>query len=598
MLESQKSKLANASRVGISAGLLTGCFSIALIYGLHIPPVYAQGRSANPDITAGQSHRNQEIQRVIERSNLSFQAAEASFRDGNFDKARREYDRAIDTVLEAGIDVRSDSRLQQHYQNLVERIFQRQMTLMAGTSAPSASDLAQNKSGNSTQSGDSTNPQGRQGSDRGFGQQAYEPSPLDDLTKLSLTEDETKGATEDQVQTVVEAAKLDFKFKPNALIQSFINYYLGRGRETMEQGLRRSGRFIEMAQRIFKEEGVPQDVAWLGQVESAWSPVARSWASAVGLWQFIPETGARYGLRQDYYVDERSSFEKATRASARYLKWLADRYDGNWELAMAAYNSGEGRIDSAIARSGYADFWEIYARGLIPQETRNYVPNILAVILIAKNPEKYGFHVKPEPPLKYDYVKVNNMVDLRLVSDATDTPYEMLLALNPDLKRGVTPPGVEHLLRVPPGKGRALQAALLRIPPEKRSTWRMLTAQANDSFETISRRTGVSAAAIEQVNGGVIKPGVKVVIPSNGSVRNVVLTNAKGSAARSSGVSGRVSGGAVKVITYKVKRGETIGDIAGRYNISVRDITTLNRLGASAKLRAGQMIKIPIRSGR
>lgn len=593
MFESQKSRLANASRFGVSASLLTGCFSVALICCFHTSPLYAQGRGSNTDITAEQSHRNLEIQRVIERSNSSFQAAEASFKDGNFDKARREYDRAVDTVLEAGIDVRSDSRLQQHYQSLVERIFQRQMTLMAGTSGPAVSDVAQNNGGNSAQSGDANKSQDKQNSDRGFGQQAYEPSPLDNLTKLNLTEDETKDATEDQVQTVVAAAKLDFKFKPNALIQSFINYYLGRGRETMEQGLRRSGRFLEMAQKIFKEEGVPQDVAWLGQVESAWSPVARSWAAAVGLWQFIPDTGSRYGLRQDYYVDERSSFEKATRASARYLKWLADRYDGNWELAMAAYNSGEGRIDSAIARSGYADFWEIYSRGLIPQETRNYVPNILAVILIAKNPEKYGFSVKPEPPLKYDYVKVNNMVDLRLVSDATDTPHEMLLALNPDLKRGVTPPGVDHLLRVPPGKGRALQTALLRVPPEKRSSWRMLTAQVSDSFETISRKTGVSAAAIEQVNGGVIKAGVKVVIPSNGGVRNVVLSNAKGSAAMPSG-----SGGAVKMVTYKVKRGESIGDIAGRYNVSVRDISTLNRLSASAKLRVGQVIKVPIRSGR
>jgi membrane-bound lytic murein transglycosylase D len=593
MLESHNSRLAHASRVGFSASLLTGCLSFVLIYCLNTSPVYAQGRSANSDIPAEQPHRSLEIQRVIERSNSYFQSAEVSFKDGNFDKARREYDRAVDTVLEAGIDVRSDTRLQQHYQNLIDRIFQRQMTLMVTASGPAASDSAQNNGDDSSQSGAANKAQDRQSSDRGFGQQAYEPSPLDEIQKLSLTEEETKGATEDQVQTVVAAARLDFKFRPNALIQSFINYYLGRGRETMEQGLRRSGRFIEMAQKIFKEEGVPKDIAWLGQVESAWSPVARSWAAAVGLWQFIPGTGSRYGLRQDYYVDERSSFEKATRASARYLKWLADRYDGNWELAMAAYNTGEGRIDSAIARSGYADFWEIYGRGLIPQETRNYVPNILAVILIAKNPEKYGFSVKPEPPLKYDYVKVNNMVDLRLVSDATDTPYEMLLALNPDLKRGVTPPGIDHLLRVPPGKGRVLQTALLRIPPEKRASWRMLTAQANDSFETISRKTGVSATAIEQVNGGAIRPGQKVIIPSNNGVRNVVLANAKGSVAMS-----RIAGGSVKIVTYKVKRGETLGDIAGRYSISVRDIATLNRLSASAKLRAGQVIKVPVRSRR
>ena len=593
MLESHQSRLAHASRVGFSASLLTGCLSFALIYCLHTSPVYAQGRGANTDITAEQSHRNLEIQRVIERSNGYFQSAEISFKDGNFDRARREYDRAVDTVLEAGIDVRSDARLQQHYQNLIERIFQRQMTLMTGPSGPAVSDVAQNGD-NSQQSGAANKAQDKPNSDRGFGQQVYEPSPLDELTKLSLTDEETKGVTEDQAQQAFAAAKLDFKFRPNALIQSFINYYLGRGRETMEQGLRRSGRFLEMAQKIFKEEGVPQDVAWLGQVESAWSPVARSWAAAVGLWQFIPDTGSRYGLRQDYYVDERSSFEKATRASARYLKWLADRYDGNWELAMAAYNSGEGRIDSAIARSGYADFWEIYARGLIPQETRNYVPNILAVILIAKNPEKYGFSVKPEPPLKYDHVKVNNLVDLRLVSDATDTPYDMLVALNPDLKRAVTPPGVEHLLRVPPGKGRLLHAALMRIPPEKRASWRLLTAQTGDSFETISRKTGVSAATIEQVNGGVIKPGQKVIIPSNSGVRNVVLANAKSLTA----VAPSAAAGSVKMVTYKVKRGESLGDVAGRYNISVRDIATLNRLSASAKLRAGQVIKVPIRSRR
>jgi LysM repeat protein len=186
------------------------------------------------------------------------------------------------------------------------------------------------------------------------------------------------------------------------------------------------------------------------------------------------------------------------------------------------------------------------------------------------------------------------MVDLRLVSDATDTPYEMMLALNPELKRGMTPPGVEHLLRVPPGKGRVLQTALLRVPAEKRASWRMLTAQANDTFEAISRKTGVSAAAIEQVNGGVIKAGQKVIIPAGNGVRNVVMTNAKGSGA----LSATPATGAMKIITYKVKSGETLGDIAGRYNTSVRDIATLNRLSASAKLRAGQMIKIPVRGGR
>src|SRR5262249_36763099 len=159
----------------------------------------------------------------------------------------------------------------------------------------------------------------RKPDERGFGEQRYEASPLDELATLKLTDAEMSGATDAQVGATVAAAGLDFNFRPNSLVQSFINYYQGRGRATMEAGLRRSGRFMSLARRIFKEEGVPQDLVWLSQVESAWSPTAKSYAAAVGLWQFVPGTGSRYGLRQDYWVDERSSFEQATRASAKYL---------------------------------------------------------------------------------------------------------------------------------------------------------------------------------------------------------------------------------------------------------------------------------------
>ncbi len=204
-----------------------------------------------------------------------------------------------------------------------------------------------------------------------------------------LTKDEEKISDEQVAEAEQIKNTLDFQFKLHPLVVQYINYYQGRGRATMETGLRRSGQYMTMARRIFREEGVPEDIVWLGQVESSWRPTARSWAAASGLWQFIPGTGSRFGLRQTAYIDERNSFEKATRASAQYLKWLARRYNGNWELAMGAYNTGEGNVDRAIGRAGSADFWAIYP--YIAQETRNYVPNILAVILIAKNPEKYGF---------------------------------------------------------------------------------------------------------------------------------------------------------------------------------------------------------------
>src|SRR5262245_18261130 len=271
MLESHNGRLAHALSIGFLASLLNGCLSLALIPCLYTSPVYAQGRGVNPDTQAELSHRSQEIQRVIERSNSYFQSAEVNFKDGNFDKARREYDKAVDIVLEAGIDVRSDARLQQHYQNLVEQIFQRQMTLMVAVPGTPAADVAQNgaepqeaATGNKAKAKDKDKDKDKDASDRGFGQQTYTPSPLDDLTKLSLTEEETKGATQDQLQTAVAAAKLDLNLRPNVLLQSFINYYTGRGRSTMEQGLRRSGRFMDMARKFFKEEGVPQDIVWLG----------------------------------------------------------------------------------------------------------------------------------------------------------------------------------------------------------------------------------------------------------------------------------------------------------------------------------------------
>jgi membrane-bound lytic murein transglycosylase D len=216
----------------------------------------------------------------------------------------------------------------------------------------------------------------------------------------------------------------------------------------MVAGFRRSVRYRELARRIFKEEGVPTDLVWLAQIESGWNPYALSWASARGIWQFVPSTGVRFGLSQNYWVDERSDPEKSTRAAARYLKWLGSRYHGNWELALAAYNSGEGTVDSAISRSGSKDFWQLRA-GYLPQETRNYVPAILAVMTIAKNASKYGFELPPAYRERYGTQLVAKQTDLHALAKKMGVSYSSLLDLNPSLQRGVTPPG-RHVLRVPP----------------------------------------------------------------------------------------------------------------------------------------------------
>ncbi len=202
---------------------------------------------------------------------------------------------------------------------------------------------------------------------------------------------------------------------------------------------------------------MPTDLVWLAQVESGWNPYAYSSAAAKGIWQFIPSTGTRFGLSQNYWVDERSNPEKSTRAAAKYLKWLSTRFKGDWELALAAYNTGEGNIDSAIARSGSRDFWRIHKGGYIAQETRNYVPAILAVVTIAKNPRQYGFDLPPAYPYRYETRMITNQTELRPLAKKLKISYGALLEMNPELQRGVTPPG-KHALRVP--------AALLTKPDE------------------------------------------------------------------------------------------------------------------------------------
>jgi len=327
---------------------------------------------------------------------------------------RREFDEAVDTILTESIDVRSDDELRVYYRELIEKVNRYQVAAL-------------------------------EQKDGGFNEQRYEPSPLDKIASLSDADLEEAGAADEEEV----AARFNFDFTSAMPVRQFISYFTkGRGRATMEAGLQRSVRFREMAQRIFKQEGVPTDLIWLAQVESGWNPYAYSWAAARGIWQFIPSTGARFGLTQNYWVDERSNPEKSTLDAARYLKWLAGRYNGDWSLALAAYNTGEGNVDSAIARSGSRDFWRLHRGGYIAQETRNYVPAILAVVTIAKNAKKYGFELPPAYPLRYQTKLVASQTDLRPLAKKLKLSYGTLLDLNPELQRGVTPPG-KHTIRIP-----------------------------------------------------------------------------------------------------------------------------------------------------
>ncbi|HYH86701.1 MAG TPA: transglycosylase SLT domain-containing protein [Pyrinomonadaceae bacterium] len=517
------------------------------------------------------------VQQIIARSEEHFKLGELNLNDQKRQAAREEFDKAVDTVLESGMDVRSNPRLNTYYLKLVESVYRYEVSSQPSPARQQNGASLQQVALNETQIPDA--PQ------VGFAEQKFEPSPLDALSKIVLNDKESDVSDADVAKLESEIKNsLDFSFKPHPLVQGYINYYQGRGRGTMETGLRRSGQYMTMARKIFRDEGVPEDIVWLGQVESSWRPTARSWAAASGLWQFIPGTGSRFGLRQTAYVDERNSFEKATRASAQYLKWLHKRFN-NWELAMAAYNTGEGNIDRAIRRAGVADFWAIYP--YIAQETRNYVPNILAVILIAKNTERYGFrNVQRMPPLAYDTVSVPSATSLSLIAALADSNVDYIRSLNPELRRDMTPPGEAYLLRVPPKRGHQLVALLKRIPVDRRNQMaRVVQAAPGESLESVAARTGTSASQLQQWNAGVdLAKGGKLVVPAGGSFVRTMKTYERPNG-------GGVAGSSLQ--TYTAKGGETLAQIAARFNASVEEVAKLNGMAANAPLAKGQQVRIP-----
>lgn len=537
--------------------------------------VYGQGSSARY-IPTEQEKADLRVTNIINKAETHFKNGKLELENNRREQARDQFDKAMDAILDSGLDARSFPRLRDYYVQLTERIYREEVPQQLAPQSGQNEQLAVN--GQETP----LPPQ------VGFREQKFEPAIGDTLwSKLELTPEERDNVSPQDVEEI-EVAKnsIDFSFDSHPLIQQFINYYQGRGRATMEVGLRRSGKFMKMARQIFREEGVPEDVTWLGQVESAWTPRAYSTAAASGLWQFIPGTGRTYGLRQTAWVDERNSFEKATRASARYLKDLAKHFNGDWNLAMAAYNTGQGNIDRAISRAGSANFWKIYP--YIAQETKNYVPNILATILIAKNPEKYGFrNIQREAPLSYDVVQVPNATSLQLIAQATDTSVDYLRSLNPELRRDTTPRGEAHQVRIPGGKAKQFVAILNRIPGNSRETTAIVSVAPGQSLEDVARQTGISLAQLQQLNGGADPKTLnnKVIVPKNSNVQPVVLVRPKPVDA--------TPAGSTAAIRVRARAGDTVAKIADRYNFSAETVARLNGVDPNAELQSGQEIKLP-----
>jgi membrane-bound lytic murein transglycosylase D len=369
----------------------------------------------------------------------------------------------------------------------------------------------------------------------------------------------------------------------------------------ISRGLSRSGRYTPMIQRIFQEEGIPQDLAQIALIESSFIPHARSPMKAHGIWQFMPRTGRQYGLTANAVVDERSDPEKATRAAARYLAYLHELFD-DWYLAMAAYNAGEGKILRAMQRTGARDFWELAGSGAIRPQTQNYVPAVIAATLIARNPMHYGFEVEYEPPLEYETVLLDRPVHLKHLS-GSDTGIDEFKRLNPELKTTITPRQPEgYELKVPLGSRSDVLLAFAGAPTATFPVSRRHVVRRGETLTRIARRYGVSVASLASANRishrSRLTKGRVLVVPGRYSegVRSAALRKdtKRGAAKTVIASRSRSNAGARPVAHhYKVRSGDTLYRIAVKHGTTVARILAFNSLPSWKTIRPGDRIKIP-----
>jgi len=402
---------------------------------------------------------------LMQRADQAFERGKKAYQANNTEQARREFDTAVDLMLEASEHNPSDRvAFQARLDEMVDSIHRRDL---AGLGAGVDLDQAQ-----------------------------FEKAPLEDLLQMTFPVDPK---LKDKVKEQVQATASQLPLSVNDAVTGYIDYFSGRGRKTLIAGLERAGRYRPMIERILQEEGIPQELIHLAQAESGFFPRAISYKAAAGMWQFMAWRGQEYGLMRTAYTDDRLDPEKATRASARHLHDLYNMF-GDWYLAMAAYNCGPVAVARAVERTGYADFWALRDRHVLPVQTTNYVPIILAMTIMTKNAAEYGLEgVVPEAPMEYDTIAVDAPTHLGLVADLTDAPMPELLDLNPALLKGVAPAG--YVLHVPKGTGSSLSASLQMVPAERRASWRMHKVASGETLASIGKRYGMAAGSIATANG-------------------------------------------------------------------------------------------------
>ena len=476
-----------------------------------------------------QSTPHQRDQQLIQNVESAYQNGLANYRDGHLAAAKSNFDYAVDLMLSSGVDLNNDAELKDELDRVVDAVNTLELDALkqgTGLAAPA------------------------------------EPTPVDVASSATFTVDPTIRA---EAEASLKTTQSDLPLVMNDYVASFINFFLTSrtGRATIVASLNRAGRYKDMIERVLKEEGVPQDLIYQAVAESGFRPQAINPKSgAGGMWQFMPF--GVYGLERNGWYDERLDPEKATHAYAREMKKAYDQL-GDWYLAMAAYDWGAGNVQRAVQRTGYADFWELYRRNNLPTETKNYVPIILAVTILAKNPKQYGLDdLTPDPPLLVDTVRTHYSVDLRLVADVTEAPVQEIVGLNPSLLRGVTPPDDDFDLHLPVGTKGLFEKRMAEIPEDKRRYWRFHKLAAGESVDEVARAYHVPASEISFVNqlsSPTDLSGLEALIIPVAPVSTPSLA---------------------RTALYRSHKGDTLVTVADRFGVTVDQLKRWNHLTGTA----------------
>jgi membrane-bound lytic murein transglycosylase D len=491
-------------------------------------PVQTEGPAPAP--SAAQSvdlaAKAYKAQQLINQAEATYRSGVDNYRGGRLEAARADFDSAVDVMLTSGMDLKTDPQLSDEFDHLLDAINTLEMAALkqgTGFSAP------------------------------------IEAAPLDAADEVTFP---ANAALTQKVQAELKTTQSDFPLVVNDYVAGFISYFSNSpaGHAHLVRSLERAGKYKDMISKVLSEEGVPQDLIYLAVTESGFQPQALNAKSgAGGMWQFMP-TGA-YGLARNGWVDERFDPEKSSRAYARYIKSLYDQF-GDWYLAMAAYDWGPGYVQRSVMHTGYADYWELYRRNALPKETRNYVPGIIAAIIMAKNPKQYGLEdLVPDAPVVSDTVSVDYSVDLRLVADVTGASLPEIVALNPSLLRMTTPRDTGFDLHLPPGTKDIYLKRIAAIPEEKRGSWRFHVVRPGESLDSIAGSLHARPAEIAATNRlastDSILAGDELIVP--------VAVAAEPHPLR-----------------YVTRAGDTLVTIADRFNVSVEDLRRWNHLSSSA----------------